>query len=300
MSDAKVINIGTKSRGPIRAMSLGIALLVILVVSLSTLFTVGEGEYKIVRQFGAVIRIIDGPGLNIKIPFLQTVQTLPKYKMVHDSAPTEILTADKKPIRVDNYTIWRIRDPRAFIRAVQNVTNAEKRIDATVYSVVRNKFSNVGYSQIVSEQRGDLNSEVTEMVESLLARDEYGIDIIDVRIKRTDLPQQNQLSVFNRMKSEREKIAQQYLSEGDEQTLMIRAETDRKVKELLAQSYATAKTIEGEGEEEAARIYNQSYGKDPKFYEMYRTLESYKTTLKGEPVIILPLNSPYTSLLMGK
>ncbi|MEW6662977.1 MAG: protease modulator HflC [Bacillota bacterium] len=301
MSNPEIIDIkpgkGTVGRGLRIVLTLG----AILALAISQcLFIVHEGEVKVVRQMGAVVRIEDSAGLNFKLPFIQNIQTLPKYKMLYDSFPTEILTADKKPLIVDNYTLWRIKDARAFIRTVQNLPNAEKRIDATVYSVVRNKFSNVNYDEIVSGKRGDLNAEVTKIVADSLDRDNYGIEIIDVRIKRTDLPVQNQQSVFNRMKSEREKMAQQYLSEGDELARTIRADTDRKVKEIMAEAYATAKTIEGQGEQEAARIYNEAYSKDPQFYEMYRTLESYKTTLNGKPVIMLPINSPYTRLLLGR
>ncbi|KKM08917.1 tail fiber protein [Clostridiales bacterium PH28_bin88] len=301
MTGPEVIDINTARGKGSPAFRLLVALVVLAAALVATtVFTVSEGEYKVVRQWGAVVRIIDTAGLQVKVPFVQSTQSLPKYKMVYDSVPTEILTADKKPLKVDNYTIWRIKDPRAFIQSLQNTPNAEKRLDATVYSVVRNKFSNVNYDEIVSGKRGDLNAEVTRLVQEFLDANSYGIQVIDVRIKRTDLPEQNQQSVFNRMKSEREKIAQGYLSEGDEQARTIRADTDRTVKEIMAEAYATAKSIEGEGEQEAARIYNDAYGKDPQFYEMYRTLESYKTTLNGKPVIVLPINSPYTRLLMGK
>jgi len=295
-----VIDIGTKRGKGSRWFSILAFLAILGILATNSLYIVGEGEYKVIRQLGAVVRVVDTAGLNIKAPFIQSTQSLPKYKMVYDSLPTEILTADKKPLRVDSYAVWRIKDPVAFIRTVQNIPNAEKRIEATMYSVVRNKFSNVTYSQIVSEQRGDLNAEVTQAVEEFLDRDNYGIDIVDVRLKRTDLPQQNMQSVFNRMQSERSKIAQQYLSEGDEMARTIRAETDRQVKEIMAEAYATAKAIEAEGEQEAARIFNEAYSRDPSFYELYRTLESYKTTLNNQPVIVLPINSPYARLLMGR
>ncbi len=149
-------------------------------------------------------------------------------------------------------------------------------------------------------QEGDLNQRVTDRVNELLERDNYGIQVDDVRIKRSDLPEENEQSVYNRMISERESQAQQYLSQGEAEKNRIMAEADRDVTEMLSKANAQAEQIRAEGgEEEAAKIYNQSFSKDEEFYQLYRTLESYKKTIDGETTIIIPQGSPYADLLMG-
>ncbi|HEY0829234.1 MAG TPA: protease modulator HflC [Bacilli bacterium] len=274
----------------------------VLILLFSSLYTVNEGEYKVVLKFGEAVRVSETPGLQFKIPFIENVTSLPKYRMVLDSNPTSILTKDKKPILVDNYTVWRIVDAKMFLRTLQTRESAIQRIDESVYNTVRRKLSEIDYGNIISENtaRGDLNVEITREVLEGLQNANYGIEIIDVRIKRTDLPEGNKQSVYNRMISDRQAIAAQYLSEGDEESRKVTSAADRAAKELMAQAQSDAKKIIAEGEQEAAKIYNLAYGKDPAFYSLYRTLESYVTTFKNEPVIMLPINSPYTQILLGK
>ncbi|WP_438349816.1 protease modulator HflC [Paenibacillus sp. FA6] len=279
-----------------------ISVVLILILASGSMYVVKEGEYKVVLRFGEAVRAVPEPGLKFKIPFIENLSTLPKYQMTYDSSPTTILTKDQKPIVVDNYTVWRINNASKFLRTVQSVSGGVQRIDEAVYNSVRRKLSEVNYENIISEntERGNINDEITKDVIEALTRDDYGIEIIDVRIKRTDLPEENKQSVYNRMISDRQSIAARYLSEGDEQSRKITSKADRTSTELLAQAQADAKKIIAEGEGEAARIYNLAYGKDPQFYSFYRTLESYVTTLKNEPVIMLPIDSPYAKILLGK
>jgi membrane protease subunit HflC len=281
---------------------IGLGVLLIVIVLSGSMFIVKEGEYKVVLRFGEATRIHDEPGIKFKVPFVESVRTLPKVQKIHDSEPTLILTNDKKPIIVDNYTVWRISDPQKFLRSLNTVSNAESRISDAVYNAVRRKLSEIEYGSIISENtaRGDLNAEITKIVADVAANQGYGIEIKDVRIKRTDLPAENKESVYNRMISDRQSIAAGYLSEGDEESRKITSNADRQAKELLAEAEARAKKIIAEGEREAARIYNEAYGKDPEFYELYRTLESYVKTFEGEPVIMMPIDSPYARLLMGE
>ncbi|WP_028562110.1 protease modulator HflC [Paenibacillus pinihumi] len=275
---------------------------VILVILLSgSLFVVNEGEYKVVLQFGEAKTIHQDPGIKIKIPFIQTVTSLPKYQQIYESNPTPILTKDKKPINVDNYTVWRIKEPQKFLQTLRTVSAAEGRIGDAVYNTVRRKLSEVEYGNIISEDtaRGNLNDDITRDVSEMSDRQNYGIEIVDVRIKRTDLPKENKESVYNRMISDRQSIAAGYLSEGDEESRKITSNADRQARELIAKSESDAKKIVAEGEQEAARIYNAAYGKDKNFYKLYRTLESYVTTIQGETIIMLPIDSPYTQALLG-
>lgn len=285
-----------------RWIGISVGALVLIILAASSLFIVKESEYKVVLKFGEAVRIHEKPGIKIKIPFIETVSTLPKYQKVSDSQPTTIMTKDKKPIIVDNYTVWRINNSRSFLQTLKTVTTAESRISDAVYNTVRRKLSEIDYGSIISEDssRGNLNDDITKEVSDIVARQNYGIEVIDVRIKRTDLPEENKESVYKRMISDRESIAAGYLSEGDEESKKITSNADRQAQELIAQAEADSKKIIAEGEQEAARIYNDSYGKDPEFYKLYRTLESYVTTFQGEPVILLPIDSPYTRILLGQ
>ncbi|WP_337098160.1 protease modulator HflC [Paenibacillus sp. YIM B09110] len=279
-----------------------ISAVVLLILVSGSMFIVKEGEYKVVLKFGEAVRAVSSPGLKFKLPFIENVSSLPKYQMTYESNPTSILTKDKKPIIVDNYTVWRITNAEQFLRTVQSVSGGVQRIDEAVYNSVRRKLSEVNYDNIISEktERGNINDEITKDVTAALTRDNYGIEVIDVRIKRTDLPEGNKQSVYNRMISDRQSIAARYLSEGDEESRKITSKADRTATELLAQAESDAKKIIAEGEKEAAKIYNEAYGKDAQFYSLYRTLESYVTTLQNEPVIMLPIDSPYAKILLGE
>lgn len=282
--------------------SIIIGIILVGILAGSSLFIVQQGEYKVVMKFGEFVRVHDKPGINFKIPFIETTTSMPKYQKVYNSEPTPILTKDQKPILVDNYTVWRINDPGKFLRTLKTVSYGEGRIDAAVYNVVRRKLSEIEYGNIISENttRGNLNDEITKEVALQLEKSEFGIQIIDVRIKRTDLPEENKQSVYNRMITDRQSIAASYLSEGDEESRKITSKADRTATELKAQADADAKKIIAEGEQEAAKIYNEAYSKDPQFYQLYRTLESYLTTFKGEPVIMMPIDSPYARILTGQ
>lgn len=307
MGNDKVVNIeerkaGFSYKGYLRGGIILIIAILLLVLILSNLFIVKENEYKVVRQFGEVVRIIEEPGLNYKIPFIQSITTLPKYQMIYNVEEAEINTKDKKRLIIDNYTVWRIEDPKKMIASARTVVNAETKMAEFVFSTVRSELGRLNYDEIINDEkssRGSLNDQVTEIVNELLVKDGYGIVVTDVRMKRTDLPAENEQSVFTRMISERESTAQGYLSKGDADKNRIIADTDREVKEMLAKAKADAEVIRSEGEKEAAKLYNTSYSKDPEFYELYRTLQSYKQTIDDETVIIIPFDSPYTSLLKG-
>jgi modulator of FtsH protease HflC len=308
MADQNVINLNERTGGSFnwrKYSKFGLFLIILvslLIFLLTNVFIVKQNEYKVVRQFGEVVRIINEPGLNYKIPFVQSVTTLPKYQMTYDVSQAEINTKDKKRILIDNYAIWNIEDPKKMISNARTLEGAESRMEEFIYSVVRSELGQLDYDEIINDEkssRGSLNDRVTDKVNELLAGGNYGIMVTDVRMKRTDLPEENELSVFTRMISERESKAQEYLSMGDAEKNRVVAQTDREVKEILAKATADAETIRGEGEGEAAKVYNQSFSKDPEFYTMFRTLESYKKTINGETVIILPSDSPYARMLMG-
>ncbi|MEG0385848.1 MAG: protease modulator HflC [Solibacillus sp.] len=273
-----------------------------LVVVLANLYVVKENEFKVVRQFGEVMKFEKEPGLHMKVPFIQSVTTLPRNLMTHDMTEEEISTKDKKRIIIDNYTIWRVTDPKELISNAGQLLNAENRMEEFIYSALRTEFGQTMYEDIINEDksdRGNINDRVTKRVNELIADANFGIEVLDVRIRRTDLPAENEQSVYTRMVSERQSIAQKYLSEGDAEKRSMEANTDQEVQVMLATAKKEAALIQAEGESQAAQIYNNAYSKDPEFYSLFRTLESYKKTINDETMIIIPSDSPYASLLSG-
>ncbi|MCT2537189.1 protease modulator HflC [Aquibacillus koreensis] len=307
MSDENILDMNSKksSNEVKRYVKMGISgilLIVIVALFISSMFIVKEGEYKVVRQFGEVIDIKDTPGLHFRVPILHSITTLPNKKMIYDVTEKEINTLDKKRIIIDNYAIWEIINPTQMITNAKTEINAEARMGEFIFSIIRSELGTMNYGQIINDEgstRGDINQRVTARVNELLARDEYGIRVNDIRIKRTDLPEENEQAVFRQMISERESKAQEYLSQGEAEKKRIIAQTDRDVKELLSKANAEAAQIRAEGEEEAAVMYNEAFSRDQDFYQLYRTLESYKKTINNETTIILPSNSPYAELLSG-
>jgi modulator of FtsH protease HflC len=309
MSDQKIFNMGERGGGNpfinrkyIKLGIIAVFTIAIIVIVITNLFIVKEGEYKVVRQFGEVVRIDSEPGLSFKIPFIQSVTTLPQYQMTYNVSEAEINTKDKKRMIIDNYAVWKIDDPIKMISNARTLQGAEAKMEEFIYSVTRTQLGQLNYDEIINDEkssRGSLNDQITERVNELLAKDNYGVTVTDVRIRRTDLPHENEESVFTRMISERQSTAQEYLSKGDAQKNEIIAATDRDVTKMLAVAKAEAEQIRAEGEAGAAKIYNDSFSKDQNFYNLYRTLESYKKTINGETVIVLPSDSPYARLLMG-
>ena len=274
----------------------------VLIILIGNVYVVKENEYKVVRQFGEVVKYENEPGLNMKIPFIQSVTTLPKNLMTYEMTQEEINTLDKKRIIIDNYAVWRVTDPKSLISNAGTLINAESRMEEFIYSVIRTQLGQLNYDQIINDEnseRGSINDRVTEKVNEFLSSGNFGIEVVDVRIRRTDLPEENEQSVYTRMISERESIAQRYLSEGDAEKNRIVAKTDREVRELLATAEKEAAVIRAQGEAEAAQIYNAAFSRDPEFYGLYRTLESYKKTIGEDTVIILPSDSPYARVLSG-
>ncbi len=278
------------------------AIFAALVILIANIFIVKENEYRVVRQFGEIKRIVEKPGINIKVPFIQSVMTLPKSQMTYNVSEAEINTKDKKRIIIDNYAVWRITNPSKMISNARNIVNAEGRMEEYIYSVVRTELGQLDYVDVVNDEnssRGSLNDRVTDRVNELLEEGNFGIEVVDVRMKRIDLPEENEQSIYTRMISERQSTAQKYLSEGDADKRRIEAETDREVREMLATAEKEAALIHADGEAEAAKIYNNAFSKDPEFYELYRTLQSYSKTIGEDTMIILPATSPYAKLLMG-
>lgn len=280
-----------------------IPILIIAILLISNLFVIKPNEYGIIKQFGKIVKVIDEEGLKVKLPFIQSVSKLPKHILFYDVPATEINTFDKKRILVDYYTLWKITDPVQMLETLKTIDAAEARLSDIMYSSVRNELGKLEYGEIINpadNNRGNIDLVVQENINNTLKSNLNGIEIVDIQMKRIDLPESNEQSVYKRMISERASKAQEYLSQGDAEKTKIMANADREVAELIAKTSSQAKQIVAEGEKEAARIYNDSYGQDVEFFKLYTTLNSYKTSIDGETVLMIPIDSPYLKYLMGQ
>ena len=268
----------------------------IAIVGLSTVFTVDETRQVVILQFGEPVRIIKTPGLYFKLPApLQVAQRFDDRLLEYDVAPEEILSKDKKSLIVDNYVRWRIVDPLLFLQTVQTEPIAKTRIDDIVYSELRRELGTHNMSEIITESREIIMEKVTR--ESATATKPYGIEVVDVRLKRVDLPQNNEQSIYRRMQAERIRQANKFRSEGEEESQKIKASTDKDKTIILATAYKEAEEVKGEGEAKAVDIYARAFSKDPDFYEFYRTLETYKIILDKKTTLVLPTNSKLFDIL---
>jgi membrane protease subunit HflC len=261
------------------------------------LFTIDEREQVIITQLGAYIRTITDPGLYAKLPFVQTVHRFDKRVLATDAAPAEYLTLDKKRLVVDYVARWRIKDPLTFYISVATLDGARARIEDIVFSGLRQAISSQDFAPVTSEQREPTMEAVANAARARTQA--FGIDLIDVRIKRADLPREVQQSVFARMVAERERISKRYRSEGEEEAAKLRAETDKQREIILAQAYDRSQRLQGEGDGAATAIYASAFEQNPRFYFFIRTLEAYDDILTPETLLVLPGDAAMFRLLNG-
>ena len=273
----------------------GIVVLLIIAYNLFT-FTVDETQKAAVLRFGEIMRIVEDPGLNFKVPFINNVVYLEDRILNYDIQPRDIMTSDQKRLTIDNYAIWRVGEPQIFIEAnAGSIASAQARIDDIVYSDLRDILAKHTLDEIVSAKRLEYLRQVTALSEGKL--EVLGIELIDVRIKRADLPSEIEEAVYGRMRSERERIAAQLRAEGEEQAKQITSTADKEKEIILAEANKTAETVKGEGDAQALEIYADAYNQDAEFYRFWRSLESYKTALDQGTSIVLSSDSEYLRFL---
>jgi membrane protease subunit HflC len=265
------------------------------VISSRVFYTVSETEQVVVTQLGRPVRLVRTPGLHLKIPFLQQLTFFDGRLLDYDSAPAPVITRDKKSLVVDSYAKWHVNDPLKFLQTVQNEAGAQARLDDIVYSKVREQLGLHDLAEIIANKRDPIMHAVT--IGSNDAAAAYGIAVVDVRIKRADLPPENAQAVYGRMRAEREREAKRYRAEGQEEALKIRAETDKQRTIMLAEAYKQEQAIRGEGDAEAIRIYAQAFQQDPDFFAFVRTLEAYRKSLKGKTTLLLPPHMEFLKYL---
>jgi modulator of FtsH protease HflC len=262
---------------------------VALLVAAQTFYIVDEKNQVIVTQVGQYLQSVREPGLYAKIPFYQSATHFDKRILVSDPSPGEYLTLDQKRLVADPVTRWRIVDPLAFFTSVREEAGARARLDDIVFSEMRAELANFGFDKIISTERESIMGRVSQRAAER-ARS-FGIEILDVRLKRADLPEQVQASVFSRMQAERSRIAARYRSEGAESAARIRADADRDRTVILARAYEESQKLRGVGEAEATTIYGQNFSEDPEFYAFVRSLEAYERLLGSDSTLVLSSDS---------
>jgi len=276
---------------------LALILPVLGLVGLSSIFVVDETQQVVILQLGKPVRTIVEPGFNAKLPFpFQERIVFDDRLLEYDSPPEEILSKDKKSLIVDNYVRWKIVDPLQFLKTVQAIPTAKSRMDDIVYSELRRELGTHDMVEIITQNREEIMDVVTKA--SNEATLSYGISVIDVRIRRVDLPSENEESIYARMEAERKRQANKFRSEGSEEAQKIRAATDRDKTIILADAYKEAEKIRGEGDAKAVQVYARSYSSDPKFYEFVRTLDAYKKVVDDKTTLVLPSDSKLFKLLI--
>jgi len=265
-----------------------------------TFYTTRETEFALITQFGRPVRTVVNAGLHVKWPF-QSILRFDRRLRIYNPLPSEFLTRDKKNLVIENYVAWRIEDPDRFVKSVGDAASAEMRLHDIIWSGLSAALGTLDLESLVSASQDKVQAAaMLDMLTTradLAALGQYGIRVVDVRIKRLNLPEQNKQAVFARMRAERERIAMQYRAEGEEQALVIRSNADREKEAILSAAYKDGETIRGEGDAEATRIYGQAYSKNPHFYKLVRTLESYKKVLDDKTTIILNSDSALLKVL---
>ncbi len=276
---------------------LGIIILTVLVFYLFT-FAVPENYSVCLKRFEQVVATYNDPGLHWKLP-IDTPVFVRSNAITYNLSPSDVLTLDKKAMTVSSYVVWQIADPLKYLQTAGTEGEMERFLDATVYNTIKNLLGSLDQMEIISMRGNDLENKIISSV--AIQMEKYGVVIVDVRIKQFDLPGDNKTAVYNRMISERKKIAAQYRAEGQEEADKKRNIISKETMEIESQAKATAAQLIGEGESEYMRILAQAYLGEERaaFYEFLRALDALKVTMTGDKTLILPIDSPLTKMLIG-
>ena len=259
---------------------LGIVVIFLGIVVNSALFTVHQTKQVILLQFGEPKRVIQEPGLNVKLPFVQNVVEYERRVLEIDPPSEQVILSDQKRIDVDAYLRYRIADPLTFFQRVLSEAGARSRLSSVVNSSLRRVLGNVTLLEVLSEERERIMANIQVDVNE--AAKPFGVEVVDVRIRRADLPEQAAQAIYARMRSEREREAREARAQGFEKAQQIRAAADRERTVLIAEAQKTSEITRGEGERNAVRIYAEAYGRDPEFYGFYRSMQAYREALRAE------------------
>lgn len=278
-----------------------IAMLAIICIFSSVVITYKD-EYKLVRVFGKVDRVITEEGISFKIPFIEEVDTLPREILLYDLASSDVITKDKKTMVADTYVLWRIEDPLLFAQTLSaSVTNAEGRINAAVFNALKEIIGSMTQTEVISARDGLLSETIAGKIGDSMSQ--YGIKLVDVQTKHLDLPSDNKAAVYERMISERNQMAAQYTAEGDSESQIIKNTTDKEVSIMISEAEAQAEQVMAEGEAQYMQILSDAYNDISKsdFYTFVRSLDAAKLSLIGDnKTLILNSESPIAQIFLGK
>lgn len=284
--------------------ALVIVVLAIVICLAGSFYTVDENEYACTVRFSKIINTTGDAGLHFKVPFLDSVRYFPKATMLYDIAPSEVLTSDKQNMTVDSYVLWKVSDPLLFFQTLGTTTVAESRLDALTYNALKNIMGTLAQADIINEEdasaRNDIYSGITTSVDELAKN--YGIDVVDIKIKRFDLPESNENAVYNRMISERNQMAEKYVADGEYEASLIRNDVDKQVNIIVSNAEAEAAKLEAEGEATYMQMLADAYDSDDKkdFYEFNLALDAMKKSLgTGEKTVILGKDSALAKIVSG-
>lgn len=292
---------GKKPASLARPLLLLLAVFLLLTLLLNSLVVTKSNEYTVIKQFGAVVRIVDQPGPSFKLPFVQSTQTIPKTLMLYDLAVSDVITSDKKSMIADCFVTWHVTDPYKFIETLSaNVANAEFRINTVVYNSLKTTISSMRQEEIISGRDGRLAEAILANCDDTF--DQYGIDITAIETKTLDMPSENKNAVYERMISEREKIAAEYTANGEYEAQKTRNNADKEVDILLSEAEAQATIIRAEGDAAYMNILAQAYDSEDKaeFYTFMIALDAAKQSLSGDSkTLILDESSPLAQIFYG-
>ena len=278
--------------------AIGVIIVILLIVLNGCYAVTYENEYTLIKQFGKVEKIVSKAGLSLKLPFIQTTDTLPKAIQIYDLAASDMITQDKKTMVADSYVLWKISDPKLFVQALNSMTNAEYRINTTVYNSIKTIISSMNQSDVISRRDGELAEAIMNNIGTSL--DQYGIQLLSVETKHLDLPSENKTAVYERMISERTNKAATYTAEGESEAKQIRTQTDYEITISVSEAQAKAESIIAEGEAEYMKILAEAYADESKseFYTFVRSLDAAKASLtgNGKKTLILNAESPIAQI----
>lgn len=284
---------------------IAILVLFVVIVGLSSLHIVQENEYACIVRFSKIVDTKDTPGMIFLTPFVDSVRTFEKAIMFYDIPPSEVLTSDKQNMTVDSYVLWRIADPLKFYQTLGSKTVAEERLDAMTYNALKNIMGTLAQRDIINEddasERNDIYTGIASSVDAIAVN--YGIKIVDIKIKRFDLPSANEQAVYSRMISERNQISEKYVADGQYQASVIRNDVDKQVGIIISNAEAQAALTKAEGEKEYMRMLAEAYNTEDRrsFYTFMLELDALKASLDGSgKTLILGKDSALAKLLIGQ
>mgnify|MGYP000186690746 FL=1 len=274
----------------------------VLIGAAASITVTAQNEYKLVRQFGKVKRVISSPGISLKIPFVETTATLPKETLLYDLSPSDVITKDKKTMISDSYVLWKIEDPLKFAQTLNSsIESGESRINTAVYNATKNVISSMTQDEVITSRDGELSDAVMASIGDNM--EQYGVDLLLFETKQLDLPEDNKDAVYERMISERDNIAATYKAQGSSEAKVIRNTTDKEIAIKISEAEKKAEILEAEGEQEYMKILAQAYGEAERseFYSFVRSLDALKNSMKGEDkTVILSEDSPIAQIFQGK